>query len=567
MTILIIKKKKPAPKPQPPRTLAEVVDRLKADTSLADNRRRDLISACNSVARLHGRPLESIPTDVSLVRDVLASIHPMQGHISKKRLSNIKADLAAALELTGVLPADDPDVEPSDQWVAFMAFAKEPYQRWTLARFSRFCTLRKIEPEDVDDGVLRAFTEYLDARVVAHDPKTTVKAVAKAFNVIVKQNALPLDRLTISSGTSYATAPISTYPPSLQADLATYRKRLEKPGLFSDEGPEQPLRPTSVRNIEAHIRQTLHAAVEAGFPPERFQTLADLLDFQVLDRALTAMKDRFGGRTPTSFPNILGTLIAIAKHHVGAPTEVVVKLQKARKKAADELGSNHPKMSEKVERRLDQFEIERNVRLLVDLPFKLIKRANQAPGTQASTTDAMCAAAIATSLCCPMRARNLTFLELGTDIQRVLDGKKANFLIHVAADKVKNSEAINAAIDTPFAPIVDAYLHKHRKYVVDEPGPWLFPSVSGASRAPSHFATMIKEKIRKETGLVVHAHLFRHLAAKFYLEAHPHDFETVRRLLGHRKLETTIRIYMKINVRSIFRRYAEIIGDHKGEDL
>lgn len=565
--VKLVFKKKPAPKPQPPRNLAEAIERLQSISSLTDNRRRDFISACNSVGRLTGTPLSDIPTGAPSMRAALAELHPKQTQSSRKRISNIKAGVAAALKLLGALPADDPDVEPSERWQIFKGQAKERYQRWNLARLACFCTQRKIEPEDVDDGVLRIFDNHLDARIIAHDPKKTVKATAKAFNAIIKQNALPLKRLTTSSGKSYVTAPISTYPLSLQVDLSTYRNRLEKSDLFSDEGLGQALRPTSVRNIEAHIRQTLHAAVEAGFPPERFQTLADLLDFQVLERALAAMKDRFGGRTPTSFPNILGTLIAIAKHHVGAPTEVVVKLQKARKKAADELGANHPKMSEKVERRLDQFEIERNVRLLVDLPFKLIKRANQTPGTQASITDAMCAAGIATALSCPMRGRNLTLLELGTDIQRVLDGKKAHFLIHVAAEKVKNSEAINAAIGAPFAPVVDAYLQKHRKYVAESPGRWLFPSVSGEGRAPSHFATMIKEKIRKETGLVVHPHLFRHLAAKFYLDANPNDYETVRRLLGHRKLETTIQIYMKVNVRSIFRRYAEIIGDHKGEEL
>lgn len=565
--IIRIVKKKPAPKPQPPRTLAEAIERLKSITPLTDARRRDLISACNSLGRLIGLPLESILTDVAVLRDALASVHPVQGRISTKRLSNIKSDLAAALLLTDVLPADDPDVEPSDQWVTFMAHAKEPYQRWSLARFSRFCSLRKIEPEDVDDTTLRSFAEYLDARVVAHDPRTTVKAVGKAFNAIVTQNSIPLNRLSTAAGTNYVTAPISAYPPSLQADLAAYLQRLEKPDLFSDDGPDRALRPKSLRNIEAHIRQLLQAAVDVGFPLDRFQTLADLLDLQVLGRAFDGMIERFGGRVPTSLPNILATLLAIAKYHVGSPPELRQKLRKARKGFADRLGSNSPRMSEKAARRLEQFDDERNVELLVDLPYKLIKRAAKAPGTQRSTIDATCATAIAILFACPMRAEDLAELELGADIQAVQRGKKTYYLLHIAGEKTKNGAPIVAEIKPPLSKVVAAYLKNHRKFAADDPGPWVFPRPSGGPQTPDHFAEKIKHKIAGETGLDVNAHLFRHLGVKLFLETYPGDYEEARRILAHKSAETTTQIYSPLSNRAAFNRYNAIIEDYRGEDL
>lgn len=563
----LVFKKKPAPKPQPPRNLAEVVERLPSITSLTNNRRRDLISACNSLGRLIGLPLKSIPTDVAVLRDTLVSVHPVQGRISTKRLSNIKSDLAAALQVTGVLPADDPDVEPSGKWVAFMGHAKEPYQRWTLARFSRFCTLRKIEPEDVDDTTLRSFAEHLDARVIAHDPRTTVKAVGKAFNTIVTQNSIPLNRLSTASGTSYVTAPISAYPPSLQTDLAAYLQRLEKPDLFSDGGPDRPLRSKSLRNIEAHIRQLLQAAVDVGFPLDRFQTLADLLDLQVLGRAIDGMIERFGGRVPTSLPNILGTLLAIAKYHAGSPPELLVKLRKARKGFADRLGSNIPRMSEKAARRLEQFDDERNVELLVDLPYKLIKRANKTAGTQRSTMDATCATAIAILLACPMRAEDLAELELGADIQAVQRGKKTHYLLHIAAEKTKNRSAIVAEIEPPLSTVVATYLKNHRKFAVDDPGPWVFPRPSGGPQTPDHFGEKIKAKIADEIGLDVNAHLFRHLSAKLFLEAHPGNYEEVRRILAHKSIETTTQIYSPMSNRAAFKRFNAILEGYRGDDL
>ena len=47
----------------------------------------------------------------------------------------------------------------------------------------------------------------------------------------------------------------------------------------------------------------------------------------------------------------------------------------------------------------------------------------------------------------------------------------------------------------------------------------------------------------KETGLNVNVHLFRHIAAKRYLKERVGDHETVRQLLGHKSLATTMRSY------------------------
>ncbi|WP_299989758.1 hypothetical protein [uncultured Ruegeria sp.] len=45
----------------------------------------------------------------------------------------------------------------------------------------------------------------------------------------------------------------------------------------------------------------------------------------------------------------------------------------------------------------------------------------------------------------------------------------------------------------------------------------------------------------------VHPHLFRHFSAKLYLEERPGDFETVRRLLKHKWLQTTMDFYASLS--------------------
>ncbi len=57
----------------------------------------------------------------------------------------------------------------------------------------------------------------------------------------------------------------------------------------------------------------------------------------------------------------------------------------------------------------------------------------------------------------------------------------------------------------------------------------------------------------------MHAHLFRHIAAKLYLSAHPGDFETVRRLLKHKKLQTTMDFYAELSNQWAHDRYDDAV--------
>ncbi|MGI4793607.1 MAG: hypothetical protein ACRYG8_05875 [Janthinobacterium lividum] len=50
-----------------------------------------------------------------------------------------------------------------------------------------------------------------------------------------------------------------------------------------------------------------------------------------------------------------------------------------------------------------------------------------------------------------------------------------------------------------------------------------------------------------------------HLAVSLYLQHHPEDLETARRILGHKSLVTTMRFYADIKTATSFSRYDEMI--------
>ena len=72
---------------------------------------------------------------------------------------------------------------------------------------------------------------------------------------------------------------------------------------------------------------------------------------------------------------------------------------------------------------------------------------------------------------------------------------------------------------------------------------WLFPGEAGGCKDSKTFSGQITDRIQKATGLCITVHQFRHAAAALWLKHHPGDYETVRRVLGHRNIQTTIRFY------------------------
>ena len=91
-------------------------------------------------------------------------------------------------------------------------------------------------------------------------------------------------------------------------------------------------------------------------------------------------------------------------------------------------------------------------------------------------------------------------------------------------------------------------------------GTALFPrKCDGKSRLPVNFGQTLGEEIYRQTGLIMNPHLFRHFAAYLYLRERPGDYETVRRLLRHKKLETTMQFYAELSSQWAVEHYDDVV--------
>ena len=141
-------------------TLANVLSALQC-VDLSARRRRDLISAVNTTARLLRRNVAELPANMATLRERLAGIHHVQAGMSAKRLANVKSDLAAALRVAAEIRKPSHEIVRMPEWDAFLGSLNPPWERFCLVRLANYCSANSLSPSDVDDQVIAQFRHHL----------------------------------------------------------------------------------------------------------------------------------------------------------------------------------------------------------------------------------------------------------------------------------------------------------------------------------------------------------------------------------------------------------------------
>jgi integrase len=87
----------------------------------------------------------------------------------------------------------------------------------------------------------------------------------------------------------------------------------------------------------------------------------------------------------------------------------------------------------------------------------------------------------------------------------------------------------------------------------------LFPGDGRDQKCTKTLSEQISGRLWKTIGLKVTPHQFRHAAAALILEAEPGNYELVRRVLGHRNIQTTINFYTGLETLAATKRFGELI--------
>ena len=200
--------------------------------------------------------------------------------------------------------------------------------------------------------------------------------------------------------------------------------------------------------------------------------------------------------------------------------------------------------------------MHQNKLVLLCLPDKIFARAKRERlGTIDEARRVQYALATSLLTAAPMRVHNLTALEQNRHIVEIGRGRARLKRIIIPGVETKTDALIDVPLAEHESRQLDVYLNLYRPVLCKGASRYLFPALDGGMRSVIGFSGGLSRFIKQQTGLDINAHLFRHIAAKLYLDENPGDIETVRRMLGHRSTETTLKYYAEHRNTEAFRAY------------
>lgn len=539
-------------------TMAEVIDFVGADGTLSLQRRRNICSSIRTLARVLGMKPDGIPAHVVFLRGMFDRIHPEQSGISRKRLQNIKSDVLFALRHAGLAGQGRTYMAPlTTQWQRLFDALVDRQFKYGLSRFMRFCSAQGIAPEAVDDQISDAFLIAMERETLVKRPKIVHAAAVRLWNRAAGQiNSWPDKQLAVPSRRQTYTLPWNAFPRSFRSEVEAWLSRLRGDDLLAEEGPDRPLSPATIKARRFAVLQLASALVRQGHEVEAVDSLAYLVDMDRAKEALTFFLKRSGNDKTSQIHGLAHTLKLIAENWLKVDAGDLAQLAALCRR----LNPGRTGLTDKNQAGLRQLDDDRNKALLLDFPRRQLEEARRVdPGSKRAALKVQTGLAVELLLMMPIRVGNLASLNIEQHLHWSRSSRKGIVHLVIPAAEVKNREDLEFELPQETAELLDVYLEKYHPRLTDAPSPCLFPGRDGRPKRGAGLSTQIKDQVRKATGLEVNAHLFRHIAAKLYLDANPGGYEVVRRMLGHRSMDTTTSFYTGLETAAAARHFDEEI--------
>lgn len=549
------------PQPTPlPLNFAELERRLRA-AQPNDRKNADMRSALRTTGKVLNLPLERISTAPAELSPLLANASPLAAQVSPARWSRVRSLVLQALVAGGadVLPGRDLQ-GLSPLWADLADQLPNKRTRVGLTRLLSYFSREGISPKEVTAADIEAFGQALEAKSLRRKPVQTYRTTVRLWNS-VNLPGWPAVRVELEANPRLYARPWEEFPTTFLQDVENFHANASDPNPFREHF-SRPVRPATRDARHKQIRQVASALVASGFPIE------DIKDLKVLTRpanaeaALRHLLGRRNGKLGEHLEAQARLLQTIASHWVRD------------QQAADAIGRMsvglHVKktgMTAKNRFRLKQFDLQENVRALLRLPLTVFaeERHPKRP-TQKQARRAERAFAIELLLVAPMRMGNLTEIQIGRHLVEFRRGKHKRYHLIFTPEETKTSEPFEVELPQQTAVLLEIYLERYRPVLCPEGSQFLFAGGKGegGERSSVAFSSGLKDFLLAETGLVMHGHLFRQFAGKFYLSHHPNDIETVRRILTHRSTATTLRSYAHVRADLAFRSYDALVEATRG---
>ena len=506
-------------------------------------RRRNLCSSIRSLGKLMGKDLQYLPAHPGYYRPFFKQLHPEQCDLTESRIRNIKSDVLFALRQSGSIQSKGSYMAPLvGEWHKLWKTAEsEKHMRRYCSRLMHYCSAQNIAPGEVNDEVLTVFLQALIDESFVKNPEKTQRDIIGIWNKLSEGvPAWPSVRLVLPSKRNSYTIPLENFPQSFRDDVAALVNHWSGKDILDETAPMKPLKPRTIKSRLYRLRQIVSALVIQGMPIDEITSLSAFTQVEAAKTALRFYLKRANDQTTSQVHGLAILIKTLAKHWVCVDEEHLEKL----KELCSRVDPKFKGLTEKNKSRLRQFDDPRNVRLLLNFPQQQVVRIQRDDrGLRNQAVAVQIALAVEILLMAPMRAANLVNINIERHIQRSRNGQAGVVHIVIPGSEVKNGDDLEYELPQETVELLDVYLKHYHPRLADGDCPWLFPGKGKGSKTRELFGDQISRHVFKATGLSINLHLFRHISAKLYLDNNPGGYEVVRRHLGHRSTETTLRFY------------------------
>ncbi|MBP7065722.1 tyrosine-type recombinase/integrase [Ferrovibrio sp.] len=507
-------------------SLAEALLALKGKPGISAERFARVSAAIRTAERLLGQPASAIPAHPMYITRQFAKLKQQPVQVSRKTIANTKSELRYLLAQVVQPNRGHSEFRTlSPEWAALKADPALGQLLWALSRFMAYCSSRDIAPAHVTAETVAAFEAWLEDRGDVANPQARALAAIMAWNKAASQvpnwpgQALPRPP---KKGPPRVWLPAKAFPESFRQDLEQWCERLERGASFDQSGPQEPLRPITIRHRRNQILKAASALVRSGMPIDQVASLVVLLQPTAFRDLLKVLKQHHG-RGCDALEGLAAALVAVGRHHLRLPEDAIRILTGIAVNVRQKTSTTGTRTRQRVE----ALEVNGAEAKLLHLPQRLLEEAatSRTPARQRVPLAQM-AIAHEILLLTGLRKRNITELNLSQITPMSVDGKEV-WRITFAAAQIKNKREVVREL-----PAESVALIKQAMQYYGQTNGWLFPGRNGRHKNANFLGKQYVNVVSKRIGTPFNMHAIRGFLASKILSEDPMGFERVRAILG-----------------------------------
>lgn len=548
--------------------------------NMSETARQRLIRDVRQFCRWAGRNPESLSTHPKTIQSLTRDWTGATFGVSDKRYANVLSSLRRALALASDILFDrKPAARLQGPWADLMSKLQRSWAKPVLSPFVRWCAAQGIDPNAVTVQTAEDYLAYRENHDVRHNRTKLAKQLRNAWSRAQREiTDWPEIELEIGYSAFTYSLPWDAFPQSLRDEIAEYQ---EARGVRA-KGPSGPN--VSLRHIllEAHpelAEGTRSSGVDDPLGSSTLNSHMDALQLaaSTLVRAdgrsaddLTSISEittlacaastadealNRNGRNSSYAGNLIKVLRSVRARWIGLSEEEQHLFKTLRKRAEEgvDLRSMRPQNREK----LTQFDDPARLRRLITWPRRRMmelekERKRSGRVTQSMALDAQACVMGLLLMSLPVRRGTLTATRIEEHFRWPTIGKNGTATLSYSPHETKTNRPAAVVLSEWKVELLQTYLREYRPRLLaqnDGNNAYLFPGQKpGQPKSYSKIAKTMTQAVRKEVGVHVNMHFFRHLMSSLLLRQ-SRNLEMARALLGHSDGSAVTKLYAEMQQR------------------